>query len=151
MQVILVNNQYASGGRRLLAFIIDRFVIGFVVSILLRPFWHFPFEWLDDFWVGGFELTAGVISYKVLKEVVFLSYYSFMESSKYQGTLGKIMLGIRVSDLNGNAVALPKALLRNLGKYISGLILGIGFLMIIFDDRKQALHDKIADTLVVKV
>lgn len=150
MQVISVNNQYASGGRRLLAFILDRMIIGFIVSLIMRPFWHFPFNWLDDFWMDGLELTAGIVSYKIVKEVVFLAYYSLMEASKYQGTLGKIILGIRVTDLNGNAVAVSKALLRNLGKYISGFIFGIGFLMIVFDNRKQGLHDKIADTLVVK-
>ena len=78
-------------------------------------------------------------------------YYSYMESSKYQATLGKLALGIKVTDVRGGSIDFSKALLRNLSKYLSAFILYIGYIMIIFDDRKQGLHDKIADTLVVNV
>ena len=73
-----------------------------------------------------------------------------MESSKYQATLGKMAMGIKVVNYNGQRLDFTKALLRNLSKFLSAFILGIGYIMIIFDDRKQGLHDKIADTFVVK-
>lgn len=73
-----------------------------------------------------------------------------MESSRYQGTLGKIVMGIKVVDHNNQRLEFPRALLRNLSKILSGFLLGLGYIMIIFDDRKQGLHDKIADTFVVK-
>jgi uncharacterized RDD family membrane protein YckC len=72
-----------------------------------------------------------------------------MESSKYQATIGKLALGMKVTDVRQQPIDFSKALLRNLSKYLSALILWIGYIMIIFDDRKQGLHDKIADTLVM--
>lgn len=93
----------------------------------------------------------GFFSYhSLIREIIFITYYVLMESSKYQGTLGKIALGMKVVDKNGMRIDLSKAILRNLSKILSALILGIGYFMIIFDDRKQGLHDKIADTFVVK-
>jgi uncharacterized RDD family membrane protein YckC len=74
-----------------------------------------------------------------------------MESSQYQATLGKMALGIKVVDQNNERISLGRAVLRNLSKYLSYLILCIGYIMIIFDERKQGLHDKIADTFIVKV
>lgn len=150
MQITSINYRYSSAMRRLVALFIDRMIIGFVVGWLAHPLWHFPFSWTDDFWTDSFNFSFSYLSYRFIKELVFLTYYSLMESSGYQGTIGKIIMGIRVTDLNGQAIALPKAILRNVGKYISGAIMGIGFLMIIWDSRKQGLHDKIADTLVVR-
>jgi uncharacterized RDD family membrane protein YckC len=59
-------------------------------------------------------------------------------------------MGIKVVNKNNQPLDFSKALLRNLSKLLSAFILGIGYIMIIFDDRKQGLHDKIADTFVVK-
>ncbi len=153
MQVISINNQYSSGMRRLGAFFIDHLVIKVVLGaffwqIFDWPFdydwFNYPFEWND--WNFNFRL----MSHNFLKEVIIIIYYALMESSKYQATLGKIVMGIKVVNKDGQRLDLPKALLRNLSKILSALILGIGYIMIIFDDRKQGLHDKIADTFVVK-
>jgi uncharacterized RDD family membrane protein YckC len=73
-----------------------------------------------------------------------------MESSKYQASVGKLALGLILVDLDGNRIDFSKALLRNIGKIVSAFILGIGYLMAAFTDKKQALHDMIASTLVVK-
>lgn len=77
-------------------------------------------------------------------------YFSLMESSNKQATLGKMAMGIYVTDLNGNRISFGKATGRHLGKVISALTLGIGYLMAGFTDKKQALHDKIAGCLVVR-
>ena len=77
-------------------------------------------------------------------------YSALMESSATQGTLGKMALGIIVTDMNGDRITFGKATGRFFGKIISSLILCIGFLMIAFTDRKRGLHDMIASTLVVK-
>ena len=73
-----------------------------------------------------------------------------MESSSNQATVGKMALGIQVTDLEGNRISFGKALGRNLAKIISALIFYIGFIMAAFTAKKQALHDMIAGTLVVK-
>ena len=153
MQVISVNNQYSSGFKRLIAFFIDHIAIGALVSIALWPLWGFPFEFenLHRFRLYNTDLITGGLSiHNLLRETFIIIYYALMESSKYQATLGKIVIGIKVVNNNGQRLDFSKTLLRNLSKILSAFILGIGYIMIIFDDRKQGLHDKIADTFVVK-
>ena len=77
-------------------------------------------------------------------------YFALMESSKYQGTLGKMAVSIKVTDLQGERISFLRATGRYFGKIISGLVLYIGFIMAGFTERKQALHDMMASTLVVK-
>ena len=77
-------------------------------------------------------------------------YYALMESSPKQGTLGKMAIGLKVTDLSGNRISFGRATGRYFGRILSGLILDIGFLMIVFTAKKQGLHDIIAGTLVVK-
>lgn len=72
-----------------------------------------------------------------------------MESSPTQATLGKMTLGIIVTDTEGKRVSFGRATGRHWAKIISGLILFIGYFMAAFTSRKQALHDIIADCLVV--
>ncbi len=75
-------------------------------------------------------------------------YEAFMESSSYQATLGKMIFGMKVTDLQGNRISFAQATGRHFAKILSGLILCIGFIMAGITERKQALHDMIAGTLV---
>jgi uncharacterized RDD family membrane protein YckC len=77
-------------------------------------------------------------------------YHAFCESSSWQGTIGKKVLGLRVTDLNGNEISFGRATGRYFGTILSGMICGIGFLMVAFSERKQGLHDMLASTLVLK-
>ena len=77
-------------------------------------------------------------------------YYALMESSPKQATVGKMALGIVVTDLEGRRIGFGRATGRYFAKILSVLILGIGFLMVAFTERKQGLHDLLAKTLVVK-
>jgi uncharacterized RDD family membrane protein YckC len=82
--------------------------------------------------------------------VINLLYFSFCESSTWQATLGKKALGLAVTDLQGRRISFGHALGRNLAKIISSLTLFIGYIMAGFTAKKQALHDMIAGTLVIK-
>jgi uncharacterized RDD family membrane protein YckC len=73
-----------------------------------------------------------------------------LESSSMQATLGKMALGLKVTDLNGKQISFGKATGRYFAKIISAIILLIGFIMVAFTEKKQGLHDMIAGTLVVK-
>lgn len=77
-------------------------------------------------------------------------YSALQESSEARATLGKKMLGLKVVDLSGRRISFGQATGRHFGKIISGLILLIGYLMQPFTERKQALHDMMAGTLVIK-
>jgi uncharacterized RDD family membrane protein YckC len=73
-----------------------------------------------------------------------------MESSKIQATVGKMLLGMKVTGYNGKRISFLKATGRHFAKYLSAAILGIGYLMIAFTRKKQGLHDMLAQTYVVK-
>lgn len=86
-----------------------------------------------------------------LSKIVEWLYFAIMESSTHQGTLGKIALGIKVTDIQGNRISFARATGRYFGKILSGLVLMIGFIMAGFTEKKQALHDILADCLVIKL
>jgi uncharacterized RDD family membrane protein YckC len=94
-------------------------------------------------------LKDGIL-YAILLILPWL-YYAGFESSESMATPGKILLNIKVVDLNGNRISFGRATARHFGKILSALILYIGFIMAGFTKRKQALHDIIAKCLVIKV
>jgi uncharacterized RDD family membrane protein YckC len=75
-------------------------------------------------------------------------YEALMESSSYQATLGKMIFGMKVTDVYGNRISFARATGRHFAKILSGMILGIGFIMVGLSERKQGLHDLLAGTLV---
>jgi len=85
----------------------------------------------------------------ILSIVIVWLYYAFMESSSKQATLGKMILGIKVTGLSGEKISFKIAAGRFFAKIPSGLIFGIGYMMAGWTEKKQALHDMLADTLVV--
>jgi len=76
-------------------------------------------------------------------------YEAFMLSSDWQATVGKRAMSIAVTGYDGGRISFARATGRHFAKYISGFLLGIGFIMVAFTERKQGLHDMIAETLVV--
>jgi len=76
-------------------------------------------------------------------------YEAVMLSSAKQATLGKMALGIAVTDVGGGRISFARATGRHFAKWVSGLLIGIGFLMAAFTEKKQALHDMMAETLVI--
>ena len=81
---------------------------------------------------------------------IFWLYPSLMESGKGQGTIGKRILGINVTDTDGGRISFLRATGRTFATLLSTLTFGVGFLMIAFTKRKQGLHDMVSKTLVVK-
>ena len=77
-------------------------------------------------------------------------YFAFMESSSYQATLGKRLMGLCVVTVDGNRITFGRATGRYFGRFLSAIPMGIGFLMAAFTRRKQALHDMLATCLVIK-
>jgi uncharacterized RDD family membrane protein YckC len=75
--------------------------------------------------------------------------YAIFESSYLKATPGKIVLGMVVVDFNEKRISFGVATIRYFGKFISSAIIGIGFLMVMFTQKKQALHDIIAKTVVI--
>ena len=152
MQVISVYQPigYAGFWRRFLAYLIDTVVLtvaGSVVGAVVG----FVIGFISGVQGTDIETTqvvAGVVVYIICLIMGWL-YYTLFEGSAHQATLGKMALGIIVTDLNGRQISFGRANGRYWGKIISALILLIGFIMAGFTQKKQALHDIMAGTLVV--
>lgn len=98
--------------------------------------------------LGSYLGALGVIM--IINLVVWISYFAGMHSSKWQATLGKKMLGLKVADLHGNRITFWRALGRYLAmSFLSGILL-IGYIIAAFTEKKQSLHDFIASTVVIK-
>src|SRR5262249_18588776 len=76
-------------------------------------------------------------------------YEAFMLSSEWHANVGKRAMSIVVTGTDGSRISFARATGRHFAKYLSGFLLFIGFIMAAFTARKQALHDMIAETLVV--
>lgn len=90
------------------------------------------------------------IGFKPLYLGVLWLYYAAFESSARQATLGKRLLGLKVTDLMGGRIGFWRSAGRQLGKAVSTAMLGIGFVIAAFTARKQALHDLFARCLVIR-
>jgi uncharacterized RDD family membrane protein YckC len=157
---VTLPSPYAGFWLRLLAHIIDDVVLGvvfgvfalIVVAIVGIGYFRTMFEGMN-----GEDATVPAAFVGIILFVGFVSvvavwlYYGWMESSQYQGTLGKMALGLTVTDLQGRRVTFARASGRFFAKIITGLIpLAIGYIMAGFTEKKQALHDMIASCLVLR-
>lgn len=136
--------EYGSFWRRLAAMLLDAIMIGLAMGVITFA--------LDM--VVNIRSHSGAAMFNhfinVLQIIVSWAYFALMESSAQQGTFGKVVMGLQVTDLEGRRITLTKATIRYAAKFLSSVILMIGYLMVAFTARKQGLHDKIAGTLVVR-
>jgi uncharacterized RDD family membrane protein YckC len=123
---------YAGFWRRLAGLFLDGLVLGCVsgfFTLLLGS---------DSTIAAALGVLAGV-AYQV---------YFFTGTGQ---TFGSKVTGVRVVGIDGSPLSIGAALARVLGAYVSGLLLGIGYLWMLWDENKQTLHDKMAGSVVVKL
>ena len=136
---------------RFVAVIIDAIVVGVVT---------FPVSLIIGVVLGlaghavampnaGAQLASFLITF-TFSTLASWIYEAALESSRYQATLGKMALGLKVTDLEGRRISFLRATGRHFAKILSGFIMCIGFIIAGFTERKQALHDMIAGTLVMR-
>ena len=143
--------KYAGFWERFLAYCIDSIVlaigsvvVGFVGAFFIdfiMAFMGLEIEEMEGFFVVLFYIFAFILSWL---------YYTIMESSKLQATLGKKICDLVVTDSSGKEIRFGRANARFWSKFISGAIFGVGYIMAAFTEKHQALHDMMADTLVLK-
>ena len=129
--------EYSGFGLRFIAYSIDAiilFILNWLIGIILVYTNLSLFMLIIAQW--GLLLGASAI-------------YEILLTYKYGGTLGKILMKIKVVDEKGNFISFWRSTGRHFAKYISSIILYIGFLMVLWDGNKQGLHDKMARTYVV--
>ena len=145
-------SRYAGFWIRFLAVLIDGLIM-FAVLTPVRLLLHLPMGFMAARHEDGFNplMMLPLIGLSILiSTVANWIYEAYFLSSERQATLGKMALGIRVVDTNGRRLSFGKATLRFFCKYLSGFTLLIGYIMAAFTVRKQALHDMIAGTLVLR-
>ncbi len=147
--------QYAGFWLRFVALIIDGVVVGIVaipIFLLLGGALGLSMGSIaqspNGMAVGS--LMGGLLLFDGCALLGVWLYYAILESSAWQGTIGKKVLGLRVTDLNGNPVSFGRATGRFFAKIVSNLTFYIGYIMAGFTEKKQALHDMLAGCLVVK-
>ncbi len=145
---------------RAIAFAIDIFIVVVLFSLLIAFLnWALQIRVEYSLFQGrgiSVEMTDYVkenfyklvMIYSLAKLSIVTLYFAGSESSRWQTTVGKKFLRIKVGDFEGKRISFGKACLRLFGKWISGQILLIGYLMAFFTKRKQALHDFLAGTFV---
>ena len=154
---------YAGFWLRVVANLLDGFIlavpVGIVIVILIlssslgtfmRNFPNPP-DPPDPSEAFGVALAIGIGVFILLAIVGNWLYYACFESSTWQATPGKKVLNIAVTDMTGARITFGRASGRFFAKFITRLIpLGIGFILAGITERKQALHDMIASTLVLR-
>ena len=143
----IVQQQYAGFWLRVVASLLDS-----VVVVILQVVCGFVLSASGSL-VGGLGNGNGSMAVLIwlFTTVLGLAYYIIFTGSCGQ-TLGKMALRIKVIHKDGGDLGYGRAALREtIGKFISGIILGIGYLMVAFDERKQGLHDRIASSYVIKL
>ena len=98
---------------------------------------------------GAYALIGAQIAIQLISIAIYAAYYAFFHASSAQATLGKMAVGIKVVRTDGSRISLMRGIGRYFASLLSGLILGIGYLMAAFTEKKQGLHDIICDTFVV--
>ena len=152
---------YAGFWKRAIAFMIDSLVlsipIGIIYAVVLVPqgmafvkLASSGTEPSPDMMLG--MMTRYFASMALIWLLTIVSgwlYFALMESGKYQATLGKRALGLKVTGANGEHISFARATGRFFGKMISGMTLYFGFYMAGFTQKRQALHDLLANTFVI--
>jgi uncharacterized RDD family membrane protein YckC len=154
---------YAGLGRRFVAFIVDFIIIllfdlvamtvlGLTRGIQNSYFYfvqHIPVEQLTTEGTMGAMLGSVLAAYGMVLIVIPWLYFAGFESSRSQATPGKLLMHIVVTDMTGNKPTFARVTLRHFAKFVSALVILIGFLMIGLTQKRQGLHDKIAGCLVL--
>ena len=148
-------SRYAGFWIRMLAWLIDTIILMVVASVVQFAFLG-SYITVPNLQPGG-DPTAALAGMMGMIGIVYLvnmvigcSYEAGFVSSSLSATPGKLAVGLKVLRPDGSRVSLGRAVGRYFAKVLSGLILGIGYLIIAFDAEKRGLHDMICDTRVIQ-
>jgi uncharacterized RDD family membrane protein YckC len=141
---------YAGFWFRALAQVIDQVLCSFLTIVVVMPLGFAVGASMGSNGLGSGAEAAGQLLGFVLGSLIGWLWFTLSESSSWQASPGKKLLGLKVTDGNGQRIGFGRANARYWAKLISLLMLMVGFVMAAFTRRKQGLHDLMADTLVVR-
>jgi uncharacterized RDD family membrane protein YckC len=141
----------ASFGWRFLAWILDYLVVSYLTSLVVKVLVLQKIIPVIQSYEALIKEPRVLLILQVSFSLTLILYNSVCEASSMKGSLGKKLCRIVVVDIDGMGLSYFNALLRSVGKAVSILILYTGFLPIFFSEHRQALHDMLAKTYVVKL
>lgn len=127
------------------------FLEGFLPGVTFPLFLASVFHHLNVSQPEGVSASATMVWTMVLGGLLLvdLLYHAIMESSPLQGTIGKIIVGMKVQRVDGKRASFITCLLRNCLRLLSMATLFLGYFMVLKNSRKQALHDKLSGCVIV--
>lgn len=117
---------YAGFWRRFAAFLIDCLFIWLICLLLIIPYFIPP-----------------------ISLIIAIFYHVVFETSSLKATPGKALLQIAVIKSNGNTLSTLDSIIRFAVSFLSSALLCVGYLISLFTEKKQTLHDFVADTVVI--
>lgn len=142
--------KYAGFWLRFVAVIIDTIIVFIIVIGVEKVLGLAPGVKIARYSADPRQMLVVFLPKVLVLTVIEWLYWASMESAYTQATLGKMALGLKVTDLKGERISFVRATGRFFGKFVSGLILYVGYMMAGWTEKKQALHDMMAGTLVVR-
>ncbi len=137
---------YAGFLRRLGAYLVDSILLG-IPTVLLLEALRLPSPDMQELMAAPLQELAILVT---AVYVIQWPYFAGFEASGWQATPGKRLVSVRVTDVDGDRVSFARASARYYGKVLSEALLAIGYLMIVVTEKKQGLHDMLADCLVLQ-
>jgi uncharacterized RDD family membrane protein YckC len=133
---------------RLLAYVIDAILISVSLSFFASEFVLQLYKEMETN-INSNESLIARLKFNLIIFVISAMYHSIFEATPMRGSIGKKLCKLAVVDADGRRLSVLKALIRNFGKLLSSIVFGVGYLAILWDDHKQAWHDKMAKTYVI--
>lgn len=163
----LDTRHYAGFWTRFVAIMIDGFILGLpmVLAMIYAPLYktitkipilgfeegsenyHFFLHFLLDKFLPNYFKYVVIITFIFF--ILSILYFGILTSTKMQGTVGKLLLGIKVVGQDGNRISFGRAI----GRYFASMVsyfMYLGYILAAFNEKKQTLHDYMANTFVVK-
>lgn len=154
--VLLPHLRYASYGKRVGAYLIDSVLQGLLAGLIYAPIIPFMTSLMQSSGALQSDIDTAIGCTLLLVTTLIQFFYTFRPTARFGKTLGKRMVGIRVVNRAGNPPKMGRTLIRYLFGFgieaaLCYVLIGLlGFLWPLWDERKQAWHDKIAGTFVVE-
>ncbi|GGB03092.1 putative membrane protein YteJ [Macrococcus hajekii] len=140
----IVNSTHAGFGVRLVAYLVDGIVIGSLKGIILNPLAK-----LSDWDLSAYYL-APIFSIANITTALIYFLYFIMMTWFFRATLGKMLMGLKVVSTSGRHLTFLQVFTREWpGRYISGFLGNLLYLVVLFNPAKQGIHDMLSDTVVI--
>jgi len=136
LESLPIEQRYVGFWRRFAASFLDGIILNIISWILFFILSFFPY------WAS---IAVGIAFF--IGSIIYYPVFWVWQGA----TPGKMIMGVKIVRTDGSPIGIGRAFLRYVGYFVSAIIIYIGYLMIAWDSKKQGLHDKIADTCVIRV